>query len=224
MSAFFIGLTTTQVAALTTTQIVALSTTDIQSLNVTQTPALTTTSVVTLTTTILPAMPPPDVTVLTTTQLVAFNTTQSGVLTTSQIAALAALPLDYSPSYIAPPGTQFPLIPVLSVTPNPSFPLAVVSGETWTSNVTPFVLGYSGVALGVTSTQIVTIKINEYVDALGLVLISTASTTTTANVAATCSLINDSTGAGGFYQISISNAAGVTAILSNFGLVNTAKI
>jgi hypothetical protein len=230
MSTAFDGLTTAQIAALTTAQIAALTTADMAGLTTVQAPALTIADLNLLTTAEFAVITTSDVAVLTpsqvgglsTAQLAALTTSQAGAMTAAQIAALSASPVYTATQQAA---AQHNTVTRLAA-PTNAFPTAIPSGTTWKSGVMPLLgvdsfegrlVAFSAIACSLKSTQVVTVTIQRYLDAAGLLPVGAPGTlTATANTAGYASLTAVMPAL--YYDVQIANAATATAIIKNIGI------
>ena len=230
--AYFDGLTTTQVAALTTAQVAALTSTDLDSLTATQAPALTTTQLGALTTAAIPGFNTTNIAALTTTQIAALSTAQltaieftdTAGLTTAQLAALttvqmsklsaegvADLNLGYSANPLSGNKKTQSVIP-----PNP-MPIAIPTGVTWSSGLFSFD-GFTAAVAAILANRILTVTVQRYMDAAGLLPVGAAGTlTSTANTAGYTSALTTSVPAK-YLKVTVANASGSTAIVSAFAI------
>ena len=114
---------------------------------------------------------------------------------------------------------------VLVNPPNP-FPVAVLSGVPYKTGVMPLsqfnnflgaIVGYNAITVALTSSQVVTITVQRYLDPAGLIPVGAAGTqATTANTAAYVALTTVVPAA--YFDVQVSNASGTTAIITNVGL------
>jgi hypothetical protein len=105
--------------------------------------------------------------------------------------------------------------PAIGVVPAAGFPSFIVAGETWSSG--PIANdGYGAIVAALLATQIVTIKIQRYMDANSAVPLTSNSAATTANVAGNC-VLSDACPAF-YFVVTVANATAVTAVTSNWGI------
>jgi hypothetical protein len=105
------------------------------------------------------------------------------------------------------------------VNPTNPFPSAILTGTTYKSGIMPLqvfnqwasnLVGYNAISASVKADQVVTITVQRYMDAAGLVPVgSNATATTVANTASAVSLTTVAPAM--FYDVQISNSSGSTA-------------
>lgn len=246
--AYFDGLTTTQVTALTTDQMSVLSTTDVASLTTTQVvvlstsqvlalpstsiPGLTTTTIATLSTTQVQALEVADFTALSTTQAVALSTTQLAAMqvpdiagfTTSQFGAfstnqVAAL----NSAGIAKLDLGFSKSEVTGrqITVNfvPPNPVPVAIPTGTTWSSGLFPFdGFNAAVAAILADKILTVTVQRYMDSTGLLPVGAAGTLTSTANTAGYTSALSINVPATYLKVTVANASGTTAIVSKFAI------
>ena len=105
-------------------------------------------------------------------------------------------------------------------------PASILTSVTYTSPILPLfygdpyisaLIGYNQIVIALTSDHVVTITIQRYLDAAGLIPVGAAATqATTANVAGYCA--TSATIPAFYFGFTIANASGSTAVITNSGV------
>jgi len=213
---------TTAIAAFTTAEVAAISTVGVGALTTADDGSLTTADIIALTTAQIAALSLPNIAALTTAQLSAFTTTQIAAFSPFQLGGLGVAPTyKYS--------TQKAFNVDRLVLPTNKFPSAILTGTTWESGVMPInsmtvdkVYGLRAIVAALTSTHVVTVTVQRYLDSAGLTPVGAPGTlTATANVAG-YALVNDNVPAL-YFDVQVANASGSLAVITNPGIAVSAN-
>jgi hypothetical protein len=214
-TADIVALTTAQVDVFTSTQIGAITTADIAALTTAQIVALTTAQVAT-------GLLPSQLGAMSTAQLASMTTAQTAALTPFQLTGLGA-----PPPYALNMQKAFNVDRM--VLPTNQFWKEIPTGLTYKTGVMPIngptqdkLYGLRAIVAAFKSTQVVTITIQRYLDAAGLMPVGAAGTQAlTANVSG-YAIVNDNVPAL-FFDVQVANASGSLAVISNPGIAVSAN-
>lgn len=207
------GITTAAIPAMTTAQARAIETRDIASLESAQIGAFATDDLAALTTAQLSAIDASDITALNTAQLKALSTDQMAAFSASQVAGIADLSVGYNTEGVVVQGDN----PVFLVTPTNGMQIVIPTGTTWSSGVLPM-RGFNSAVVAILADKVLTVTVQRYVDAAGVLPVGAAGTlTSVANTAGYTSALSANVPATHF-KVTVANASGATAVVSNFAI------
>jgi hypothetical protein len=222
------ALTTQQVPALNSGQVAALSTADIVAFGTATISVLSTAGVTGLTTAQIVALSSAQVAVLTSTEISAMSTVQLLALTTAQVVGMTSAQMSALTTVPVSTAILSDLGTITLDPPNP-IPVSIPANSTYDSGVMALTqfsqtlgrsVAYNNIAVALTSSQVVTITVQRYLDAAGLIKAGAAGTVaTTANVADSVSLVTAV--AAGYFKFTVANATASLAVITNAGVAIT---